>query len=195
MKKKTKIVLIVITIAIILVSFIGGQAYAKYMSKVTGNGVAEIASWKFKVNENEETMQTISLGSTINNITLANGKVAPGTSGEFQIKLDSTGSDVGVMYAINFVNETAKPSNLKFIYNGQTYESLGYLQNMIVGSLFANAENKEETITIRWEWPFETGTTDEEKARNNELDTKEAKQISNYTFDVIVTGTQINPQG
>ena len=25
--------------------------------------------------------------------------------------------------------------------------------------------------------------------------TKEAKQISNYTFDVIVTGTQINPQG
>ena len=195
MKKKTKIVLIVITIAIILVSFIGGQAYAKYMSKVTGNGVAEIASWKFKVNENEETMQTISLGSTINNITLANGKVAPGTSGEFQIKLDSTGSDVGVTYAINFVNETAKPSNLKFIYNGQTYESLGYLQNMIVGSLFANAENKEETITIGWEWPFETGTTDEEKARNNELDTKEAKQISNYTFDVIVTGTQINPQG
>ena len=66
---------------------------------------------------------------------------------------------------------------------------------MIVGSLFANAENKEKTITIRWEWPFETGTTDEEKARNNELDTKEAKQISNYTFDVIVTGTQINPQG
>ena len=61
--------------------------------------------------------------------------------------------------------------------------------------MFANAENKEETITIRWEWPFETGTTDEEKARNNELDTKEAKQISNYTFDVIVTGTQINPQG
>ena len=54
LKKKTKIVLIVIVIAVILVSFIGGQAYAKYMSKVTGNGVGEIAQWRFKVNENEE---------------------------------------------------------------------------------------------------------------------------------------------
>ena len=52
LKKKTKIVLIIIAVAVILVSFIGGQAYAKYMSKVTGNGTAEIASWKFKVNEN-----------------------------------------------------------------------------------------------------------------------------------------------
>ena len=59
------------------------------MSKVTGNGTAEIASWKFKVNENEEKMQTISLSSTINNFTLANGKIAPGTSGSFQIKLDA----------------------------------------------------------------------------------------------------------
>ena len=29
---------------------------AKYMSKVTGNGVGEIAQWRFKVNENEEKM-------------------------------------------------------------------------------------------------------------------------------------------
>ena len=56
LKKKTKIVLIVIVIAVILVSFIGGQAYAKYMSKVTGNGVGKIAQWRFKVNENEEKM-------------------------------------------------------------------------------------------------------------------------------------------
>ena len=109
MKKKTKIVLIIVAIVAILVSFIGGQAYAKYMSKVTGNAVGEVAQWRFKVNENEETMQTISLNSTIYNFTLANGKIAPGTAGSFEINLDATGSEVGVFYVVRFENETAKP--------------------------------------------------------------------------------------
>lgn len=195
MRKKTKIVLTIIAVTIVLVSFIGGQAYAKYMSKVTGNGVAEVANWKFKVNENEEVMQTISLNSTINNITLAKGKIAPGTSGKFQIKLDATGSDAGVLYTIDFANESVKPSNLKFKFNGETYKTLGYLRNTIIGSIYAIQENKEEIVTIEWEWPYETGTTAEEIAQNDALDTKEAKAIDDYTFDVIVTGTQIKPQG
>ena len=97
LKKSKKIVLIVIAIVAILVSFIGGRAYAKYMSKVTGNGTADVASWSFKVNENAEKMQTISLKSTINNSTLVNNKIAPGTAGTFQIKVDATGADVGII--------------------------------------------------------------------------------------------------
>ena len=158
MKKSKKIILIVAAIIAILVSFLGGQAYAKYMSKVTGNGTAEIASWKFKVNENEEKMQTISLSSTINNFTLANGKIAPGTSGSFQIKLE-------------------------------------YLENIIVGGIDADENDKTRTITINWNWDFETGSTEEEIALNNKIDTDESKYIKDYSFDVVVTGTQISPQG
>lgn len=194
MKRKTKIVLIIITLAVILAAFVGGQVYAKYMSRVTGNGVAEIACWNFKVNENEETMQTISLNSTINNITLAQGKVAPGTLGEFQIKIDATGSDAEIYYNVDFANETRKPNNLRFIYNGEIYNSLANLKNVIAGTIFANDENKQRTITLGWEWPYETGTTDEEKQRNNILDTQDAKEIQDYTFDIIVTGTQDRPE-
>ena len=194
MKKKTKIVLLIIAIMVILVSFIGGQAYAKYMSRVTGNGVAEIACWNFKVNENEEKMQTISLDSTINNITLANGKVAPGTSGEFQIKIDATGSDVEILYTVNFANETKKPTNLKFIYRDKRYNSLLELRNEILGTIYAIGDDRQKIITIGWDWPYETGITDEEKEKNNIIDTKEAKEISNYTFDIIVDGKQCNPQ-
>ncbi len=195
MKKSKKIILVVVAIVAILVSFLGGQAYAKYMSKVTGNGTAEIASWKFKVNENEEKMQTISLSSTINNLTLANRKVAPGTSGSFQINLDSTDADVGVMYTINFENETQKPTNLKFEYLGETYDSLGYLRNVILGTIFADAEDKTKTITIGWKWDYETGSTKEEIEKNNKIDTEESKYINDYTFDIVVTGTQVRPQG
>ena len=54
LKKSKKIVFIVVAIMAILMSFVGGQVYAKYMSKITGNGTADIASWSFKVNEKDE---------------------------------------------------------------------------------------------------------------------------------------------
>ena len=117
MKKSRKIILAVIALAIILMSFVGGQVYAKYMSKVEGHGTAEVANWNFKVNEKEEQLQAISLNSTINNKTVSNNKIAPGTQGSFQIKLDATGAEVGIDYIVRFENESNKPTNLKFKYD------------------------------------------------------------------------------
>ena len=74
-------------------AFLGGGAYAKYMSKVSGNGIAEVANWSFKVNESSEQIQSISLKSTANNSKLLDNKIAPGTEGNFQVKLDATGSE------------------------------------------------------------------------------------------------------
>ena len=194
LKKKTKIVLIVIDIAVILVSFIGGQAYAKYMSKVTGNGVGEIAQWRFKVNENEEKMQTISLNSTIYNFTLANWRIAPGTAGSFEINIDGSGSGVAIFYTVNFQNETEKPKNLKFKYDGKEFESIELLNHWIVGTIHGDTDAQQRSFIIEWEWPYETGNTPEEIAENDERDTIDAKNISDYRFDVVVTGTQVQPQ-
>lgn len=194
MKKHKKIVLIaIIAIAVAIISFVGGRAYAKYMSKVTGNGTAEVASWSFKVNNSSEKMQNISLNSTLNNEKIINKKIAPGTSGNFQIKLDGAGSDVGINYSVRFENATTKPTNLKFIYNGKTYDSLATLQEQLNGSFNANSENKTQTFNIGWEWKYETGKTVQEIATNDKIDTNEAKQIKNYSFDIVVSGTQINP--
>lgn len=194
LKKKTKIVLIVIVIAVILVSFIGGQAYAKYMSKVTGNGVGEIAQWRFKVNENEEKMQTISLNSTIYNFTLANGRIAPGTAGSFEINIDGSGAGVAIFYTVNFQNETEKPKNLKFKYDGKEFEGIELLNHWIVGTIHGDTDAQQRSFIIEWEWPYETGNTPEEIAENDERDTIDAKNISDYRFDVVVTGTQVQPQ-
>lgn len=194
MKKSKKIVLIIIAIIAVILSFVGGHAYAKYMSRVSGKGTAEIASWSFKVNENEEKMQSISLKSTINNETLINNKIAPGTEGNFQIKLDATGSDVGINYNIKFENETQKPTNLKFTYNGKTYNSLAELGDALNGVINANGEDKTKTLSINWNWKYETGSTANEINSNDIIDTQEAKNIENYNFDIIVSGTQVMPQ-
>lgn len=194
MKKSKKIVLLVIAIVAITLLFVGGRAYAKYMARVTGQGTADIAAWSFKVNENEEKLQTISLKSTINNSSLVNNKIAPGTEGEFQIKLDATGSEVGINYVIKFENESQKPTNLKFTYGGKTYNSLKNLQQDLTGTINANDENKVKAITVGWNWKYETGNTAQEIASNDLIDTQDAKQMTNYTFDIIVTGTQVAPQ-
>ena len=84
MKKRTKIILaLLVVVLIVILAFIGGQTYAKYMSKVTGKGTAAIASWSFKANESDKTMQNIVLKSTRNDTKIKDNKLAPGTSRNF----------------------------------------------------------------------------------------------------------------
>lgn len=194
MSKKKKAVIALCILVVMLVAFIGGQAYAKYISQVRGNGIAEIATWSFKVNGEKEQVQEIRLASTCNNQTLVNNKIAPGTSGSFNIKIDATGSDVGINYNITFAQEENKPQNLKFVYGGIEYSSIKELEGKLSGMIEANERDKTRTINVRWQWDYETGRNPSQINENDIVDTKDATNVANYTFQVIVTGTQIQPQ-
>ena len=193
MSKNKKIVAVLIILAAIIISFIGGQTFSKYVTQVNGEGVANIAKWTFKVNDNESKLQTINLASTINNDTLIDNKIAPGTSGDFQIKIDANGSDVGIDYKVKFINESNKPQNLIFTYEDNKYENVMDLSEILTGTIDANSPEKEKTINIHWEWPYETGTG-EEVVNNDKIDTENGKNITQYTFDVLVEGVQIMPE-
>ena len=191
--KKKAVIIIAILVAIVL-SFIGGQTYSKYVTEVRGDGTAQIATWDFKVNGQKEEVQTISLGSTYDSSTLVNGKIAPGTEGNFQIKVDATGSDVGIDYKIKFSDETTKPANLKFYYQEVEYNSILELGEALSGTINADDENKSKTFDIKWKWNYETGSNPTEVASNDKIDTQNSQEITNYEFDVIVSGTQVVPQ-
>ena len=47
---------------------------------------------------------------------------------------------------------------------------------------------------IKWKWNYETGSNPTEIASNDKIDTQNAQEITNYEFDVIVSGTQVVPQ-
>ena len=194
MNKKKKILLVAIILLMMLLSFIGGKTFSKYVSQIQGAGTAEIANWIFKVNGKEDIVQSVNLVSTYNNETLINNKIAPGTSGNFNIVVDATGSEVGVDYTINFLNESEKPQNLVFIHNEQKYTNLQELGEDLSGTIDANDENKTRTITIYWEWQYEVGENQNEIHQNDMIDTKNAKEIENYHFDINVIGTQVMPQ-
>ena len=191
--KKKAVIIIAILVAIVL-SFIGGETYSKYVTEVRGDGTAQIATWDFKVNGQKEEVQTISLGSTYDSSTLVNGKIAPGTEGNFQIKVDATGSDVGIDYKIKFSDETTKPANLKFYYQEVEYNSILELGEALSGTINADDENKSKTFDIKWKWNYETGSNPTEVASNDKIDTQNSQEITNYEFDVIVSGTQVVPQ-
>ena len=193
MTKKKKVLITLALLAIILLAFIGGQAYAKYVSEVRGEGVAQVATWNFKVNGQSEQVEEINLASTCNNETLVNNKIAPGPSGSFDIKVDATGSEVGINYNIAFTEEESKPQNLKFKYNDIEYNSIKDLEKDLSGTINANDEDKVRTLNVGWKWDYETGSNPEEISKNDLVDTQNAEEIQNYTFDVIITGTQVEP--
>ena len=194
MTKKKKVLIIFAILAVILLAFIGGQAYAKYVSEVKGEGIAEVATWDFKVNGQTEQVEAINLASTCNNETLVDNKIAPGTSGSFNIIVDATGSEVGINYDITFTEEENKPQNLKFEYNEKEYNSIKDLEDDLSGTINANDENKTRTLNVKWKWNYETGSNPEEISSNDLIDTQDAKKMQNYTFNVVVTGTQVEPQ-
>lgn len=192
MKKKSKKLIMLLGLVLTVLTFsVGGYTYAKYTTSVKGGGQLDIAKWSFIVNESSQRIETIKLTDTVDATLLANGKVAPGTKGEFTIDVDATGTEVGVNYEVKFANETNKPTNLVFTYNGEKFTTLANLAEKLKGSILANDAQKAKSFTIKWQWDYETGTGETEIAKNDAIDTQEGIGNLDYTFDVIVTGTQM----
>ena len=192
MNKLNKKILAGLALVVIIAGILVGVTYSKFSTKITGNGETEIAQWAFKVNESTEEFATIKLADTYDKTTLLNGKIAPGTSGSFDLIIDATGAEVGVDYKVDFLNETNKPTNLKFQYDGKTLDNVEDFEQYFKGTINADDSNKIRTLTVTWEWLYETGAGNEILS-NDKVDTQEGLSALDYTFDIVVTGTQVIP--
>ena len=190
LSNKTKILVVMFIILIICLCIIISRAYAKNNSQIRGKGNAEIAKWDFKVNGEETQIKSVNLKNTNIKESLTEGKIAPGTQGFFEIIVDASEADVGIDYEIKFENETKKPSNLIFRYENIESKSLKDLEETLKGSIKKEDTEKIKIFEIEWEWKYENGNDFQAIHKNDELDTKEALQLTNYTFDILVSGTQ-----
>ena len=191
MKKEKNKKIIKILCAVLLLMSLGmtGYTYAKYVTQEKGNGSADIATWSFRIEKDEnEDVKTIRLADTSNKETLLNGKIAPGTSGQFYLKINAVGSEVAVDYKVTFGNEKNKPDNIIFKYDGKTYSSLSEI-DAIQGTM-GLTDYKNQLIKVEWEWPYETGSAVNGIASGDKVDTQNGQDNLDYTFDVIATGTQ-----
>ena len=109
--------------------------------------------------------------------------------------IDAGQSDVAVKYDVVFSGEEHKPDNLKFYYNGvelsdATKGITGY--NSVFTGTITPGGTRTVTLPIIWRWEYETGTGSAKEA-NNRKDTTNGLNAYDYTFDVVVTGTQVPP--
>ncbi len=132
----------------------------------------------FEVEYKNTKLQDVNLAQTIDNKTLVNEKIAPGTKGDFEIIIKAKEN---INYEITFESKNSKPSNLQFyiLENNRRYNTLEELNDILKGNIL---ENEEKKILIYWEWDYETNK------QNNMQDTIDAKKIREYNFLIYVKG-------
>lgn len=193
MRKNHKKILIIFILLILILLALLGHTYSRYITTINGKGIIEVAKWAFIVNGENSSTTNIKLAQTYNPNTLVENRIAPGTKGSFDIVIDTTGSEVGIDYCVKFENENNKPKNMEFSYGDLTVKSIKELEDVLKGNISADTQDKVKTLTINWQWKYETGSTKEEIETNDAKDTQDAKLLSQFQFDIIVVGTQVEP--
>ena len=188
---KKKIGLIIVLVAVLL-AIILGYTFSKYAQSVSIQTSSSVAKWQFagEIKDSKYSSEdtTISLADTVDSDTVADGKIAPGTSGEFEIIIDATGSEVDIDYTIELTEETDKPTNLYFKCDEVQYSSLSELISSIEsGTISKNDTDQTVTYTVSWEWPYETYVDD---VLQDDVDLVDGQSITDYIFAIKITGTQ-----
>lgn len=201
MKDKIKILklfIIVILVIIVIVVFNSkinlfqsdDYIFLKIFQKTTNQpqdtyNTKKEENYVFKVSFKSIDIKQIDLIKTVNKNTYVNEKIAPGTSGSFNILLEANKNS---KYKINFISVNEKPQNLHFkalkdeeeIVRADTLEKLS---EKLEGNI-----NKKESIKIeiQWYWDFENNKT------NSDIqDTEDSKKIKRYQFNLYALGEEI----
>ena len=147
--------------------------------------------YDFDISFKNKSSTEIDLINTIESKGFVNSKVAPGDSGSFSIVISTQKSTVDMKYQIKFQDlSNEKPSNMSFKVrdDSQTYTNLQELEKSLSGVI---SKKSKKTITIDWQWAYETGETEEAIKKNDEIDTSEGEKLKNYQFKMIVAGEEV----
>ena len=189
-KKKSLIVMALLMVVGLTCSATAGT-YAKYTAEIDGNqGTATVAKWSFEADNPAQTL-TINFDETYDASTLVADRIAPGTSGSFNIELNNENSEVGVDWKIVFDNPTNKPTNFKF-YSDAAHQNEITSATPLTGQLTAEDETGL-TVPIYWEWAYETGTVTDGIAAGDSDDTTDGLAASTMTVNATITGVQTTP--
>ena len=159
MLKKVKVLLFLVSLSISLCLM--SNTYSRYVADATGNVEASFAKWEILVNTNDVTdgtASTIDFTPTIEeNSNVANGKVAPSSTGYFDIDINPTNVDVSFTYSIALSIDTSVVTDLKI--NKYAILPSNYVEGNEITFVDLIGTNINNTITYDNENPDFTGFT------------------------------------
>ena len=162
------VALLVITLTFTM-CFVSGT-FAKYVSSATGSDTGRVALWKIEVNDadissSEANTYTFNLFHTIKDTAGAaendvkkdtedyNKIIAPGTSGEFVIKIENL-SEVTAQYAIDYTVTNDKSIPILFSVDGTNWSDT--LADVTASdSTKLEMDSGTKSITVQWKWEYE----------------------------------------
>lgn len=127
------------------------------------------------------------MSDTIDKKTLIYEKIAPGTSGNFDILLES---NQNLKYKIEFYSINDKPKNLNFkaFNNDRLLGEANTLEELSKDLSGFIKKNEKINITIYWYWNFEN---EDNKEYTDIQDTKDSENIKKYQFNISTLGEEI----
>lgn len=196
MKKENglvKLTAFVLLATIIATSLVSGT-YAKYTTEKSGTAVATVA--KFSVDDNfsaaDESFDLFATvyeaDATSNEVDVAEGKIAPGTGGSFDVVLTNN-SEVTVEARLT-IEETENASQIPVEYslNGEDYVTAANFEN--VSTLTMTGATKAATTTVYWRWAFEgTDSENYQATQTDSTDTAIGETATAPTITVKATAT------
>lgn len=186
---KFSAILLLITAIVLMAQY----AFSKFRDSFNGDAEGQVAKWSFKVNGSTDEVQTFNLVETMDeNSTVTEGMIAPGTSGSFNLEVDTTTTETDLTYTIEIELEN-KPENMRFYADSEYKKEYPVIDNKITINDNILLEDNEpiRNTTIYWNWELLTGNTEEEFLENDEIDSESMGKtiIANAT----VTGVQLEP--
>lgn len=171
--KETKkgILLMLVLLLFVMGTYFVTGTYAKYTTEVTGTSETAIAGWAWEINDEALTKDTttyeLNLFETINdsNATdeegnVTDGLIAPGTSGEFDIKIKNN-SEVDATYAYDFEVINNLGAKIQWSTDNATWTE--NIADLNVSETTLAIGSEAATKTIYWKWVFEDNETQDAK--------------------------------
>lgn len=155
---RSKKIRAIIAVLVLIILIATGFTFSRYSDVITGKVNINLAKWKFTASTNG--------ADDLSNIVLTteNGRgAAPGTSGSFDIILDSTGATVDISYRSK-ISDVNVPANMLFYLKDENatspnYETISQIINGRIQGNFIVGDVQSKKYTICWEWPLEGNDT------------------------------------
>ena len=204
----------VLLVLVLLSTCVVSGTFAKYVTTDTATDTARVAKWGVTVNveaSNAAVLDTDGGALETEIITNTGELLAPGTKGTFAtVTVDGepevtvsvahvatvtlTGWEVaGAYYCPVVVKVNGTP-----VAAGSDADDFAAKIKAAIEAFndaeVTTEEELEQSITVTWEWAFETGETPEEKEENNEKDTAlgDLATAPSITVAITTTVTQID---
>lgn len=168
-KKKVKIIIIVICLCLIYLAT--KITYTAYESNIEGTVDAKIAKWDISIN-NEQITTIEEKNISIKDIKwdgthVAEGKVAPGSTGVMKIQIDPTKTDVAIRYDLEIIDKTINPDVVLKVTSIEqdSLELVKTGKNTYTGIISLNSIQSgiKPTITLNLIWENDQNVNDLDK--------------------------------